>query len=260
MTTAVTATATTTARSGAFSRRRFGADARVRVRRREGGRGGIQRRGWGVVAMATKRCLVPMANGSEEMELVIVADVLRRAGAEVTIASVEETLQCECSRGVKICADAFLRDVATESFDLIALPGGMPGATRLAECQTLMGMLETQIGIDGAVTAAMCASPGVVLAPRGWLDDVASTAHPAFVKDLPSDASANARVVIDGDMITSRGPGTAIEFALALVEKLFGPEKAKEVAAPMVLPAPRDGNEIVRVPNEWRLEDAGLNK
>lgn len=220
----------------------------------------MRRRGCGAVTMATKRCLVPMANGSEEMELVIVADVLRRAGAEVTIASVEETLQCECSRGVKICADAFVRDVAAERFDLIALPGGMPGATRLAECQTLMGMLEAQIGIEGAVTAAMCASPGVVLAPRGWLDDVASTAHPAFVKDLPSDASANARVVIDGDMITSRGPGTAIEFALALVEKLFGAEKAKEVAAPMVLPAPRDGNEIVRVPNEWRLEDAGLNK
>ena len=82
----------------------------------------------------------------------------------------------------------------------------------------------------------MCASPGVVLAPRGMLDGLACTAHPAFVKDLPSDASANGRVVVDGDVVTSRGPGTALEFALALAEKLFGADKAREVAAPMVLP------------------------
>jgi 4-methyl-5(b-hydroxyethyl)-thiazole monophosphate biosynthesis len=199
-----------------------------------------------------------MAHGSEEMELVIVVDVLRRAGANVTLASVERELTCTCSRGVKVQADCALDDVSGEQFALIALPGGMPGATHLSQCKTLMTMLEQQMAVDGRVVAAMCASPGVVLAPRGWLDSTAATAHPAFVKDLPSDASANGRVVIDGDIITSRGPGTAIEFALALVEKLFGAEKAREVAGPMVLPPPSKSNDI-RVPNEWRLEDAGLN-
>jgi 4-methyl-5(b-hydroxyethyl)-thiazole monophosphate biosynthesis len=101
----------------------------------------------------------------------------------------------------------------------------------------------------------MCASPGVVLAAKGLLHGLAATAHPGFVKNLPDAASANARVVVDGDVITSRGPGTAIEFALALVEKLYGAAKAQEVAGPMVLPSVSHGN---RVPNEWRLDDAAV--
>ena len=220
--------------------------------------------------------LVPIARGSEEMETVIIVDVLRRAGADVTVASIEpgdddETRRdddadadaarrddaVECSRGVRIVPDARLRDLAnveTRAWDLIALPGGMPGAANLAKSERLTRALTRQMETPGALVAAMCASPGVVLAPRGMLDGLACTAHPAFVKDLPSDASANGRVVVDGDVVTSRGPGTAIEFALALAEKLFGADKAREVAAPMVLP-PID-HSSPRVANEWRLLDA----
>jgi 4-methyl-5(b-hydroxyethyl)-thiazole monophosphate biosynthesis len=218
--------------------------------------------------------LVPIARGSEEMETVIIVDVLRRAGADVTVASIEpgdddETRRddddddarrddaVECSRGVRIVPDARLRDLAnveTRAWDLIALPGGMPGAANLAKSERLTRALTRQMETPGALVAAMCASPGVVLAPRGMLDGLACTAHPAFVKDLPSDASANGRVVVDGDVVTSRGPGTALEFALALAEKLFGADKAREVAAPMVLP-PID-HSSPRVANEWRLLDA----
>ena len=214
-------------------------------------------RGRGRARAGAPSVLVPIATGVEEMETVIIVDVLRRAGARVTIASVGEAGETEtwveCSRGVRVAADARLRDVAeTETFDMIALPGGMPGATNLAKCAVLTRALERQLERKKTV-AAMCASPGVVLAPRGFLDGRACTAHPAFVKDLPSDASAEGRVVIDGDVITSRGPGTAIEFALALVERLFGAEKAREVAGPMVLPQHADRT---RVANEWRLDDA----
>lgn len=201
--------------------------------------------------------LVPMAHGSEEMEVVIIADVLRRAGARVTIASVEDDdddgLVCACSRGVKIVADASLADasVTSAAYDCVVLPGGMPGAKRLADDARVMAIVEAQLQSERGITAAMCASPGVILAPRGWLNGVASTAHPAFVKDLPNDASAQGRVVVDGRVITSRGPGTAIEFALALVEALFGKDKALEVAGPMVLP-PREKTALVA--NEWTLE------
>ena len=215
-------------------------------------------------APRTPRVLVPIARGSEEMEVVIIVDVLRRAGASVTLASVGDEDEggdagappgaVTCSRGVRVVPDARLRDVSEdEMFDLIALPGGMPGATNLAACGRLMRALERQAATPGALVGAMCASPGVVLAPRGMLDGRAATAHPAFVSALPNDASAEGRVVIDGDVITSRGPGTAIEFALALVERLFGADKAREVAGPMVLPALA---ERTRVANEWRLDDA----
>ena len=214
-----------------------------------------------VVAMASDApsVLVPMAHGSEEMEVVIIADVLRRAGARVTIASVEDDdddgdgLVCACSRGVKIVADASLADasVTSAAYDCVVLPGGMPGAKRLADDARVMAIVEAQLQSERGITAAMCASPGVILAPRGWLNGVASTAHPAFVKDLPNDASAQGRVVVDGRVITSRGPGTAIEFALALVEALFGKDKALEVAGPMVLP-PREKTALVA--NEWTLE------
>ena len=206
-----------------------------------------------------KRALVPVAFGSEEMETVIVVDVLRRAGCVVTLAAIggdgpnETTVTC--SRGVRLEADARLEDVADERWDLIALPGGMPGAQNMANDATLHRALERQMGERGALTAAMCASPGVVLAAKGLLHGLAATAHPGFVKNLPDAASANARVVVDGDVITSRGPGTAIEFALALVEKLYGAAKAQEVAGPMVLPSVSHGN---RVPNEWRLDDAAV--
>ena len=232
-------------------RRRLQPQPRKRQRRHRSGMRGVAARAGSDAPPPT--VLVPMAHGSEEMEVVIIADVLRRAGATVTIASVEEEETCACSRRVKIVADATLAALSssTESFDCVVLPGGMPGAKRLADDARVMAIVEAQLKSERGITAAMCASPGVILAPRGWLDGVAATAHPAFVKDLPSDASAEGRVVVDGRVITSRGPGTAIEFALALVEALFGKDKALEVAGPMVLPPSVRGAPVA---HEWTLE------
>lgn len=204
------------------------------------------------MAADAKRVLVPIANGSEEIEAVSIVDVLRRAGADVTVASVEATLLCKMSRGVLMQADVSISDVASQTFDLVALPGGMPGAERLRDSSTLRDLL-TAHAVAGRPYAAMCAAPAVVLTPLGLLAGRAATAHPAFADKLPPACApaVAGRVVVDGPVTTSRGPGTALEFALALVAQLYGAQKAQETAGPMVmhpptgLPPPG--------PSEWRL-------
>ena len=179
-----------------------------------------------------KKVLVPIADGTEEIEAVVAIDVLRRAGAEVTVASVMDNLQVTASRQVKLVADQHISDCVGNTYDLIALPGGMPGAEHLRDCQDLTGMLKSQVGA-GRLYAAICASPAVILEHHGLLKDKKATCHGAFIKKLGNQDAVDDRVVIDGNCITSRGPGTALEFALALIEQLYGPAKRQEVAEPM---------------------------
>ncbi len=177
--------------------------------------------------------LVPIADGTEEIEAVCIIDVLRRAGLSVTVASVG-ALQVTASRGVKIVADSLIADCTRTVYDLIVLPGGMPGAEHLRDSDELIGLLKTQKR-EGRFYAAICASPAVVLQHHGLLDSIRATCHPFFVDQIDNRDAVESRVVIDGYCITSRGPGTAIEFALKLVEVLMGEDKAEEVAGPMVL-------------------------
>lgn len=178
-----------------------------------------------------KTVLVPVANGSEDIETVTIVDVLHRAGAEVIVASVEKELTVTCAHRTKITCDARIADVAARDFDLIALPGGMPGAERLRDCAPLVAMLQRQKARN-APYAAICAAPAVALAPHGLLDGRKATAYPGFTDALP--AAQDARVVVDGNVVTGQGPGTAMAFALALVELLYGRAKAQQVAAPML--------------------------
>jgi 4-methyl-5(b-hydroxyethyl)-thiazole monophosphate biosynthesis len=181
----------------------------------------------------SKSVLVPVADGSEEIEAVTIIDVLRRAGADVTVASVNN-LQITASRGVKLVVDCLIEECADRVFDLVVLPGGMPGAENLRDNPLLKQILERQRS-RGALYAAICASPAVVFEPHGLLRGRKATAHPAFVDRLKDQSSAGLRVVVDGNCVTSRGPGTALEFALTLVGLLFGKAKQEEVAAPMVI-------------------------
>jgi len=182
----------------------------------------------------TKKVLVPIAEGTEEIEAVCIIDVLRRAEAEVVVASVGEK-EVICSRGVKIVADKLIGECLDDTFDMIALPGGIPGAENLRDSADLIAILKQQ-AVGGGFFGAICASPAVVLQTHGLLENRLATSHPDFSDQLTPNASIESRVVVDGNCITSRGPGTAIEFALKLVEMLYGPEKAKEVGGPMVLP------------------------
>jgi 4-methyl-5(b-hydroxyethyl)-thiazole monophosphate biosynthesis len=180
-----------------------------------------------------KKVLVPIADGSEEIEAVCLIDTLRRASAEVTVASVDR-LQVTASRGVKLVADARISDCTGQTYDCIALPGGMPGAEHLRNSAELITMLKKQKQA-GKLYAAICAAPAVALAPHGLLDGVKATCYPGMRSKLHPAYASEERVVVDGNCITSQGPGTAIEFALKLVELLFGPQKAKEVGDPMIV-------------------------
>ena len=181
----------------------------------------------------SKNVLVPIANGTEELEAVSIIDVLRRAGASVTVASVSE-LQVTASRGVKLVADHLISDCTDVTYDLIALPGGIPGAEHLRDSKELALLLKRQQQ-EGRLYAAICASPVVVLQHHGLLGQCQATCHPAFAHQLHNTDALESRVVVDGACITSRGAGTALEFALRLVELLYGKEKSDEVSLSMVV-------------------------
>ncbi|CAB9502551.1 Protein/nucleic acid deglycase DJ-1 [Seminavis robusta] len=184
----------------------------------------------------SKKVLVPIGEGSEEIETTCITDTLTRFGADVTIASVMNgELVCKMSRGIKVMADATIEDAAKEEWDLVALPGGMPGATHLKVSKALTSILEKQKGAK-KLYGAVCASPAVVLASQGFLDEsVPSTCYPApgFRDNLK--IVSDDKVVIADNVVTSQGPGTSLLFALALGEKLYGKEKRDEIAKQMLV-------------------------
>ncbi|OAY85855.1 Protein DJ- B [Ananas comosus] len=181
----------------------------------------------------TPNILVPIANGSEEMEAVMIIDILRRAKANVTVASVEDKLEIVASRKVKIVADTLLHDASKQQYDLIVLPGGLGGAKAFANSETLINLLKKQAG-SNKLYGAICASPAIALEPHGLLKGKKATAFPPMCDKLSDQSECKNRVVVDGNLITSRGPGTAMEFSLVIVEKFFGREKALDLAKSLV--------------------------
>ncbi|WOH00263.1 hypothetical protein DCAR_0519621 [Daucus carota subsp. sativus] len=188
-----------------------------------------------ISAAMAKEALVPIANGTEPIEAAMIIDILRRAEANVTVASVEKQLLVNACHGVNIVADALITDCANTTFDLIALPGGLPGASTLKECATLESIVKKQAA-EGRLYAAICASPAVAFGSWGVLKGLKATCYPSFMEQLSSTATTvESRVQQDGRAITSRGPGTTMEFSVALVEQLFGKDKADSVTGPLVM-------------------------
>ncbi len=171
--------------------------------------------------------LVVVAQGIEEMETVIIYDLLIRAGIEVTLASVTGR-QVEASRGLKMVANVDLNQVIDEAFDIIICPGGLPGAEYLRDNALLKNLLINQHNQQKWL-AAICASPAVVLAHHGILDNSQATGYPSSEEQIPNYIDED--VVVDGHVITSKGPGTAMVFALKIIQLLMGEVQAKEVAA-----------------------------
>jgi len=158
---------------------------------------------------APPRVVVPVADGSEEMEAVSVVDVLRRAGAAVTVASAEPgRLEVDCSRGVRLRADMGLGELVRGPAlpDAVVLPGGMPGAERLSASPEVGALLRAQTEAGGLV-GAVCASPAVVLGPLGLLEGRTATAHPAFSGRLPDQSRVLERVVVDQGAVDRGGGG-----------------------------------------------------
>lgn len=181
------------------------------------------------------KVLVPLAGGCEELEAVTIIDLLRRAGIEVVTAGLQPGI-VKASRGTQLVPDATLDAVLRVEFDMIVLPGGMPGAQHLREDPRIIALLK-KMAEQGKYTAAICAAP-TVLAEAGLLVGKRVTSYPGFLDklDVPGMAYLKDAVVKDGKILTSRGPGTAMDFALALIEALAGKARRDEVEAGLVRP------------------------
>ena len=177
--------------------------------------------------------LVPLADGFEEIEAVTIIDVLRRAGLPVVVLGLVDG-PVTGAHGVALGTDGTLDRVEIDALGMIVLPGGMSGTTNLMEDERILGLVR-DLHARGKRVAAICAAP-MVLAEAGVLGEGPATSHPT-VRDRLGDARVlhEPRVVRSGRILTSQGPGTALEFALAIVEDLCGPEKAGELASAMLV-------------------------
>lgn len=177
----------------------------------------------------TPKVLIPLANANEEMEVITIIDALRRANAAVVVASAEDGVEIVARHNTRIVADVLLDAAADQQFDLIIVPGGMPGAKTLAGKEKLVALLKKQAEANRPY-AAIGAATAQVLQPHGLLKGKKATTGTSMACLLADAGECENRVLVDGNLITSRGPGTAMEFAVAVVEKLMGSEAAREVA------------------------------
>jgi 4-methyl-5(b-hydroxyethyl)-thiazole monophosphate biosynthesis len=179
------------------------------------------------------KVLVPLADGCEELEAVTIIDLLRRAGIEVVTAGLKPGI-VKAGRGVQIVPDVTLDVALQDEYDMVVLPGGMPGATHLGNDLRIISLLKKMAAAD-KYAAAICAAP-TVLATAGLLDGKSATSYPGFLDAAPAPGMhyrADA-VVQDGRVVTSRGPGTAMDFALTLIKILSGDDRRAEVESALV--------------------------
>lgn len=174
-----------------------------------------------------KKALIILAEGFEEIEATAPIDLLRRAEVEVTVAGLG-VLKVKSARNVMIVADKTLNETQAD-FDALILPGGGEGAKNLAASEKVKSLIK-EMNQKEKLVAAICASPAVVLMPTGILKNKSATCYPGMEKNFDSSTEFKEEsVVVDGNIITSRGPGTALLFALAIVEKLCGREVSEKL-------------------------------
>jgi len=185
-----------------------------------------------------KKAIVLLADGFEDVEAVTPVDYLRRAGIEVTTVSISESLTVTSKwGGIKIIAGAVLAEIVkqgTGAWDAIIAPGGMPGSANLAASKET-GALLKKMATDGKLVCAICAAPALVLAPLGLLNGKKFTCYPGMEEKVTNGKWSDDRVVTDGNIITSRGAGTAGVFATAIIEKLLDKTAAQKIADAVLL-------------------------
>jgi len=172
------------------------------------------------------RVVVPLADGFEEIEFSTIVDILRRAGADVITAGLKEGA-IEGRSGVKMIPDLSIDKINPDDFDVVVLPGGSPGFVNLGNDERVLNLVKKMYD-RGKYVTAICGAPSV-LSKAGALKKRKATIHPTCKEMLGDAQYVDERVVIDGKIITSQGPGTAMEFSMNLVEVLFGREKMEEV-------------------------------
>lgn len=179
--------------------------------------------------------LAPLAQGCEEVEAVTIIDLLRRAGITVVAAGLDDR-PVKGAHGITLVPDCSLDLALKQEYDMVVLPGGMPGTNNLNADKRLHQLLQKMVE-SGKFAGAICAAP-IVLAKAGVLKGKRATSYPGFLDKLnPPDVTfTGAPVERDGKIITSRGPGTAMDFALAVIEMLMGREKRDAVEAGLMRP------------------------
>jgi 4-methyl-5(b-hydroxyethyl)-thiazole monophosphate biosynthesis len=185
-----------------------------------------------------KKAIVLLADGFEDVEAVTPIDYLSRAGIEVTTASISDSLTVTSKwGGIKMTATVTLAEVTkqgTTAYDAIILPGGMPGTANLAASKET-GALIKDMAANGKLICAICAAPALVLAPLGLLKGKNFTCYPSMEEKVTDGKWSDDRVVTDGNVITSRGAGTAGEFAVAIIEKFLDTAAAQKLAETVLL-------------------------
>ena len=175
--------------------------------------------------------LVPLAQGCEEIEAVTIIDILRRAGITVISAGLDAQ-PVRASRGTVLIPDTTLETALQQPYDMVVLPGGQPGTNNLKADARIQSLLR-QMAKQDKYVAAICAAPSV-MATAGLLDGKHATAYPGALDVFHAVQQRPEAVVEDGKFITSRGPGTAMDFALTLVERLAGKPRRDEVESALV--------------------------
>lgn len=170
-----------------------------------------------------------MAPGCEEIEGLAVVDILRRANMTIDMISITDSLEVTGSHHVTFMADRLLADVDWNAYDGIVLPGGIPGTPNLGACKGVTDTIK-QFAKQGKLVAAICAAPGV-LGQNGLLEGKKATSYPGFDEEMMGCVYLQDNVVVDGNLITSRGMGTAIDFSLAIVAYLSDEKTANALAS-----------------------------
>jgi 4-methyl-5(b-hydroxyethyl)-thiazole monophosphate biosynthesis len=178
------------------------------------------------------KALVLLANGFEDIEAMTVIDVLRRGGVEVVTAAIGDSLDVMSAHNVSVKADALFSDVSGDSYEAIVLPGGGEGTDNLRRCEPLLERLRRQHD-EGRLLCAICAAP-VVLVDAGVADEGRHlTCYPSMMMELDRPYS-NVPVVADGNVITGQAPGSAMLFALVVLQSLIGEARTRKIARAMV--------------------------
>ncbi|RLJ07860.1 MAG: DJ-1 family protein [Candidatus Aenigmatarchaeota archaeon] len=175
------------------------------------------------------KVLVPLADGFEEMEAATTINILKRGGLDVVVAGLPGTI-VRGSRGLKVMLEKKLDDLDINDFDALVLVGGYPGYKNLSQSNNILRAV-VEFDEKKKLIAAICGAPSV-LAKTGILDDRRATIYPGLEKEIPRPRGG--RVVIDEHIITSQGPGTAIDFALAVLERLAGRDVMERVKKEIV--------------------------
>ena len=183
-----------------------------------------------------KRALILLADGFEEVEAITSIDFLRRAGVDAVAVGVTGR-DVEGGHDIRVVPDVTIDGLETgegdggrldDDYDALIIPGGAAGAKNIAADERAMALIRDALHA-GKLVAAICAAPGLVLGANGLLESRTFTCYPGFESHATSGSFVEDRVVVDGNLITSRGPGTAAEFAEAIVSRLAGPEAASEL-------------------------------